>query len=143
MNEALKVSEALKLFKELLDQGKRVPVRYTGTSMTPFLREGDWMEVKKPTLENVRIGSVVLFERGGELTVHRVCLLRRRNGALWARTRGDAEIDLDSPFPFEEILGVVASPSEKKGKAYFKARLLLFLSALHYVKIRLQGRKPI
>ena len=141
MNEVLKVGEALKLFKELLDQGKSVPVRYTGTSMSPFLKEGDWMEVRKATPENVKLGRVVLFECGGELTAHRICLRFRRNGETWVRTRGDAEIYLDPPRPFSELLGVVCSPREKKWKASLKTWFLLFLSLVEYVKIRVQGRK--
>lgn len=141
MNDVLQLKEAVALFQKLLAEGRTIPVRYTGTSMNPFLREGDWMEVRRATPESVAVGKLVLFENGGELTVHRVCHRSKRNGAVWVSTRGDASIWIDPPRPVGALLGVVQKPAQPRWRAYWKARYLLFLSLAHYVKMRLLSKR--
>ena len=47
--------------------------RVKGDSMFPFIKEGDYVLVKKLSDENYKIGNVVIFRRNtGERIVHRV-----------------------------------------------------------------------
>lgn len=54
-----------------------VSVLVRGRSMEPFLREGDRVEAVAATPEEVRPGDLLVFEKGGEVTVHRLLALRR------------------------------------------------------------------
>lgn len=137
-----KNQEALNLLRGLLAEGKTVPVRYKGTSMHPFLQDGNWMQVVWAAPENVKLGSVVLFERGGELTVHRVCWKGRRQGCGWVRTGGDAERWLDPPQPLSELVGKVNEPRESGHRRLRMALRMLFRAFWQHVKIRCaRGKK--
>lgn len=138
MNKVLRSKESIKLLEALLQEGKTVPIRYTGNSMNPVFQEGDWLHIEKATPSNVRVGKIVLFEREGELTVHRVSLKWKQKGCFWVRTRGDTQIWIDPACQLKDLVGVVQAPKEASWKSYMKARLFLFVSGWHYVKMRLK-----
>ena len=64
-----------------------VVVSVKGTSMKPFLQEGDAVEVVRAEPEAVGRGDILVFMRSGELTVHRF-LTRRGDRFL---EKGDAQ----------------------------------------------------
>jgi hypothetical protein len=52
-------------------------LRATGGSMRPVIRPGDWLFVSAPP-STLRSGDVAVFDRDGELVVHRILSLSRR-----------------------------------------------------------------
>jgi signal peptidase I len=94
--------------KKIRSQGS-VCLRVLGGSMTPWIRSGDLVFVKRYDIERVSAGDVILFERDGRFFVHRMIGRAQsiRSGRKIARliTKGDALDGLDTPVSPDEFLG--------------------------------------
>jgi signal peptidase I len=84
-------------------------LRVSGGSMTPWIRSGDLIFIKRFDFAKVCAGDVILFERGGRFFVHRT--IRRamaepagKTGSLLI-TKGDALDGTDAPISTAEFLG--------------------------------------
>ena len=86
----------------LADEPVRVTV--TGSSMEPTLRDGDGVAVVRAAREELRRGDLMVFERAGEVTVHRFL------GGKGDRflEKGDAHA-LGAWRPWPEALGKVVA----------------------------------
>src|SRR5580658_5044842 len=86
-----------------------VCLRVLGGSMTPWIRSGDLVFIKRYDFERVSAGDVVLYERDGHFFVHRMIGRAQSipSGEKLARiiTKGDALDGLDAPVSPEEFLG--------------------------------------
>jgi len=86
-----------------------VCLRVLGGSMTPWIRSGDLVFIKRFDFERVSLGDVVLFERDGRFFAHRMIGRAQgiRAGEKVARliTKGDALDGLDAPVSQDEFLG--------------------------------------
>ena len=91
------------LAAETLRTSGRLRLRVTGWSMFPSVRPGDTLMIERVELDSVDCGDIVLFERGGQLYVHRVV---RKSGAK-ILTRGDAMPQADPEVEEQELLGRV------------------------------------
>ena len=69
----------------LSDQPVTITVR--GSSMAPFLEEGDRVEVVRVTPGDLKAGDLIVFLRGGEVVVHRFLAAR---GGLFLE-KGDGQ----------------------------------------------------
>ena len=87
--------------------GRGLPFRFraTGSSMAPFIRDGDIVTVSPIKDRPPRPGDVVAFARPGsqKLIVHRVV---RRQEAGWL-IKGDSCAVAEGPIPKENVLGRV------------------------------------
>jgi len=72
----------------------------SGSSMEPTIPPGS---VVVGVRGEPRVGSVVVFDRGGRLVVHRVV----HANSTHVVTRGDACVEDDPPTPVEDVLCVV------------------------------------
>ena len=86
-----------------------VCLRVLGGSMTPWIRSGDLVFIKRFEFERVSAGDVVLFERDGRFFVHRIIgraqsIKAGERVPRWI-TKGDALDGLDAPVSPEEFLG--------------------------------------
>ena len=67
------MEELEELLREVLPLGATVPLRVTGNSMAPFLKEGRDKVVLGQLDRNPRVGDIVLYRRNsGEYILHRV-----------------------------------------------------------------------
>jgi signal peptidase I len=86
-----------------------VCLRVLGGSMTPWIRSGDLVFIKRYDFERVSAGDVVLFEREGRFFVHRIMgpeqTVRAGEKVVRLITKGDALDGLDAPVSPEEFLG--------------------------------------
>lgn len=100
-------------------------IKYTGTSMYPYLEEGDTLVVQE-SLNSIKAGSLVLFKESSEhqLTVHR-CISRYPELLI----KGDRNLDYDE-VNFDSVLGhVVGVKRGEKSISYIGAlNLNRFLS---------------
>lgn len=94
--------EFLPVCKEVLAAGGSLPLRVTGVSMRPFLKEGRDTVLLLPVSGALRRGDVVLFTRpGGKLVLHRIVRL----GEKTLLVTGDNQVELET-VPREAVLAV-------------------------------------
>jgi len=83
--------------------GRPFKVAVYGTSMFPFIRNGDVITIT-PFRSRIRRGRVIAFlRRDGRLIIHRVVKVLP-DGVI---TKGDNLPETDTPLSFERIIGTV------------------------------------
>ena len=89
----------------LLEAGASVPLRVTGSSMVPFLRDRrDLVFLRAPRFLPYQPGDILLFRRaGGQLVLHR---LRKVRGDGTLLLNGDGQTWLETASQ-EQVLAVV------------------------------------
>jgi signal peptidase len=106
----LRAAEFEALAAGILQGGSGLRFRARGASMRPFIRDGDVLELQPLDGAPVRRGDVVLFREGaGRVVAHRVIHLRREDGRVVLRTRGDALACPDGFVSREQVLGRVVA----------------------------------
>ncbi len=112
MSHILDTEKYLDTAVALLNEGKtNIPVPIVGTSMRPFLKEGDTAFLS-PLVGSVRKGDIVLFLRpNGSYVLHRVSR-KPKNGIIM--TLGDNQLT-EEPVPEEKILAEATS-AKRSGK---------------------------
>ena len=98
----------LKVVREVLHQDQAAgPLRLsvTSDSMRPLLRAGDWIFVEAVTASALRLGDIIVVQRGAELITHRLVTQDEQG---W-RTHGDNTRVLDQVVLAEEIVGRVSA----------------------------------
>ena len=94
--------------RKIRSQGS-VCLRVLGGSMTPWIRSGDLVFIKRFDFERVSTGDVILFERADRFFVHRVIgrvpNVITRKGVSQLVTKGDALDGVDAPVSAAEFLG--------------------------------------
>ena len=111
---AIKGSDFGPLAAAILDRGHSVRFQAHGSSMLPFIRDGDILYIQ-PT-SKIRRGDVVLrADAAGHIIAHRVMkVLEKSTGAI-VITQGDACREPDKMGAVSQILGTVVT-AERAGK---------------------------
>lgn len=99
------------LLRDLLSQGLDVRVRVSGASMKPFLRGGEALTIRRVAASAVRVGDIVLVDRGGagDPRIHRVVSVGAKDGARQITTKGDGLVAGDGVTTARDLLGRVVS----------------------------------
>ena len=106
----LKREDFTSIAQEVLGRGKIFKFRAKGGSMSPFIRNGDVLEVV-PLKGKINIGDVVLCRSSyGNPVVHRV-IYRNTESII---TKGDSVPNSDQPVLSKQVLGRVVAV-EKNG----------------------------
>ncbi len=122
----LSAQDLMPVVRDALARGQHVRFTATGSSMAPFLRHGDVVEVAP--LDSAPTVAEVLLVRcpGGLYVLHRVVRVDGRGVYL----RGDAQATVTGPFAVDQVLGraVAAARGEhvwslRDGPAWHLARL--------------------
>lgn len=93
--------ELMPVIRAALERGQRVRMTVTGSSMWPFVRDGDLVELE-PLRAMPRAGDVLLAQCQGERYVlHRAV----RVGGEEFYLRGDAQPHCEGPFTQHDVLG--------------------------------------
>ena len=106
-------SDALLLIAlQALSEGKHLEVRLGGSSMRPFIRNGELARAGPPPARP-KYGMVLICTRGTDhkagLIIHRVTGLRRVQGRVQIRTKGDAMPRDDGWWDMPQVVGRVVS----------------------------------
>jgi hypothetical protein len=109
------IREVLSLPLEVLSKTGCVRLGVFGYSMLPTIWPGDVLTIQAKSIDQIRIGDVVLLVRNNRFFVHRVLRSGRTSHVLI--TRGDAMPNDDGPLRGEELLGKVVSVSRRDGDA--------------------------
>ena len=99
---------ALPVSEKIRSQGSAC-LRVSGGSMTPWIRSGDFIFIRRCDFAKIAAGDIVVFQRNGVLVVHRaICRVQRSGSEKVANlliTKGDATDDADVPVSAVEYLG--------------------------------------
>jgi hypothetical protein len=103
----------LQLLQAVLGQGRAFRFQATGSSMVPFIRNGDVIQVAPISGATPRLGQVVACLPPGMRgpVVHRVIA---RRGSLWL-TKGDNACRADGLLARPQLLGVVTRVERNGG----------------------------
>jgi signal peptidase I len=99
-DDAVRIADALK-------RRSRIALRVHGTSMLPWVRQGDIALIRQTSIENVRCGDLVLFRRENHLFVHRIVEKRGELDAEQFFSKGDAHPTSDGVVEKQDLLGRV------------------------------------
>jgi len=125
------------LSTEILKSGLVLRFKGCGVSMVPLVRDGDVLLVRPVTVEQVRIGDVVLFHQGpGRVLVHRV--IRRLACPEGARflLQGDNVGQPDGVIPGAQIHGRLAAIERAGAQIDMNHRAVRWLGRLAVLRSR-------
>jgi signal peptidase len=96
------------LSKEIYSKGGALSFKAFGTSMYPFIRNGDILTFQPVEASDLRIGDIVLFQSVRKKSVaHRLVQKQLKNGNIFLKTRGDALLEADDVITGNQIMGRV------------------------------------
>ena len=105
---------------DILSGGHTLRFRVSGRSMHPTIRSGDYVVLRKPGIEKLRMGDILLCRLpGSRMALHRlIAVFRDGNGNIRRlTTKGDGVDIPDPPMGAEMVLGRVTAierhPSER------------------------------
>ncbi len=133
MKKQVTMEDLMPLFREQLENGKKIQFAPAGISMRPMLEHKvDQVFLEKATKENVKKWDVVLFKSdNGAYILHRVMCLDE-NGFV---TRGDNNYSNDKWQTYDALLGKVYK-YEHKGKTReiedFRYKVYVFFWMMSY-----------
>lgn len=98
--------ELIEMFLEVLERGFPLKIRLFGSSMYPFLREGEVVIVQRRPWADLRRGDIILYHRDRRFIAHRV-LKPPKNLEDACLCKGDTLKGADPPVYFHQYLGRV------------------------------------
>jgi signal peptidase I len=105
--------EIMPIIRAALERGQRVSLTVNGSSMLPFINDGDVVELE-PIRTALALGDVVLAESAaGHYVLHRV--VRLLGDSVWLR--GDAQAHREGPLPRLAVFGR-ADTVRRNGRVY-------------------------
>lgn len=94
----------LPAIKEVLSSGSSLRLTVTGSSMYPFLRDGeDSVELISSDMDCLRTGDIALVQHNGRYILHRIVLKKKDS----FYTAGDSQQSIEGPFYSEDIIAAV------------------------------------
>jgi signal peptidase len=97
--------QLISLVEELLRAGRGVRLKVAGSSMFPFIKDGDVVEIEKPG-PRLRKGDVLLVRvSGNKYVIHRVVKVYGE----YLYLRGDSQQGLQGPFRRGDVVGRVVA----------------------------------
>lgn len=104
----IKTPDLLDIGEEIFEKGSKMRFMATGTSMGPFIKHGDIIEIEPVELSSIRAGDVIFYSRpGGRAVVHRVIRTSKGENGITFLTKGDALRGFDNTVSSEQVLGRV------------------------------------
>ncbi len=98
----------LELSQELLDRGALLRFQAHGSSMHPFIKNGDIIIVEPKNGHSVSTGDIIFYRRpDGSPTAHRLVKVSGRKESISLITKGDAMKYIDPPVTDTQVMGRV------------------------------------
>jgi signal peptidase I len=102
-------SDAARPVSEKIRSQGSACLRVSGGSMTPWIRSGDFIFIRRFDFAKIAAGDVVVFQRNGLLVIHRAIRRVQKSAsekvAHLLITKGDGTDDADVPVSAAEYLG--------------------------------------
>ncbi len=135
MSKKIDYLSHLPLINYTLAQGGRFPLRVSGTSMEPFIREGDRVFIEA-VKEPLKLGDVIFADTPQGPVMHRITSFE--NGMLCMT--GDAQIIPFGPFSKDSVIGAVYEFEHNGKKRKANTKCIRFFVKLNRTKCKL-GKK--
>ncbi len=103
--DSLSISAAKEILTAVLATGNRFRFTAHGVSMSPFIRDGDTVELAP--VQKIRLGDILLAEKNGRLLLHRAVAIKKDTVLL----KGDNLSTPDGWFRKKEIFAVAVKVS--------------------------------
>ena len=114
--------------------------------MIPTITNGEMIVLKKESPYSIKMGEIVVFDRGNGMIGHRV-IWKINLDKLYLLTRGDNTASYDFPVPAEAVYGtVIISKAKKNVIPKINLTIKLFLTIciiLLKLESKISTRKPI
>lgn len=104
MDQRTQLHLAIEMLKEVIDRDVEIPLKTFGLSMTPSIRGGEWIAVRRVSPERIAVGDVVIYENDDLFVAHRVIRKRCKDGRIYITTKGDAHLGAEAEIPAEKVL---------------------------------------
>ncbi len=108
------------LIRDLLGQGMTVRFHARGASMSPSIRDGEFVEVTPVIVRNLRKDDIVLAKTNFGFRLHRIVSADCLNDVFI--TRGDCGLENDPALKASQILGIARSKDVRVGRHIVQAR---------------------
>jgi signal peptidase I len=104
------------LMKRAIHANGSIEIAAQGSSMFPFIREGNICRFRLAEKKSFSKGDIILFRSdNGHLIAHRLLSVIHRDEECLYSCRGDTNVGYDKLIRFEQVLGVLYS-IRKEGK---------------------------
>lgn len=109
-------SACLDIMRSVLDKKADMRFRVMGSSMSPFIRDGDIITLSRLPEGRISLGHSIAYTRpcGKKLIIHRL-VGRRKNSHEWYIIKGDNAYEADCPVSRTDMLAYVKKV-ERNGK---------------------------
>ena len=100
----------VQMLRESIQQGITPSLTVISDSMSPLLRQGDKVGLRKLPPEQAEPGQIITFSKpheGQSLITHRIAGVVLDNGEEKLATFGDRSLLLDTPVNLEDVVGLV------------------------------------
>lgn len=133
------IYEYMPILRELIDEGKDVPLLVTGSSMAPFLCDKrDTIIISKPD-RTLKKGDMVFYTRPtGQYVMHRIQKVDK-DGNLYMI--GDNQTEIEGPLPPSCVFGIIHKII-RKGKVMDSSNFWWFFFEKIWINV-IPLRKPI
>ena len=95
------------LISQELSKGNNFQFTVSTLSMSPLVRPQDAIIVRKESLDNLRCGDIIVFERLQELCTHRFLSKKVFDSSIKLITKGDNSLVIDKPVAEQNFIGKV------------------------------------
>lgn len=100
--------EFTQLSSEILEEGNRLRFTAHGSSMAPFIHDGDILTVEPVDHPKLRVGKIVFYRTEGDSVIaHRIIGIRREDEKANLRVRGDSSPGSEDAIVVDQILGQI------------------------------------
>jgi len=128
--------QLLDFAEALLDDNHQLSYKLKGNSMYPTLKAGDVGLVEKCSIEDLKVGDILVYKTNNTLVGHRLVDISIANTEYILTTKGDKCYKSDIPFSSEALLGRINTFLRKervKKTDSIRMKMLGFI-ALHFSK---------
>ena len=102
--------EFAQLANETLQNGHAMRFKALGSSMTPFIRNGDILTVTPTNPKKLRISEIIFYKtKSGNAIAHRILRIKQTINQLTFNTRGDASAGTYETVEQNQVMGKVTT----------------------------------
>ena len=127
-------AELAELSAAIVERGGSLSFQAHGSSMSPFIRDGDILTVEAVDPNQLAVADVVLYQSAsGRIIAHRIVSVLDQTGGRLLQIRGDAATGATETVHLEQVLGRIVT-ARRRGRLLHLARPGPRLAALLWIR---------